>query len=329
MLRQRRQFIGQFPMAAAPALTPTASMDLNLIHAFVDIVESGNLAEAGRRRGVTRSQISRQLRQLEHQAGAQLLRRTTRRLEMTEPGQSLYEHGLRILREMASAQAEIDSLGKTLRGHVRVSVPTGLGNALIAPLLLRFAQLHPGISLRVFFSNRVTDLIAAEIDVALKVTSEPPLDHVARDVCAIRWQLCASPHYLASVPPVRSPADLAACRFLCTPSPSRRFRLRLGRDGRREDVELSPQLQSEHFQFLARAVREGHGIGLLPVYIGWDDMRNGTLVPVLPDWEPEGLGNRLYIITTPSLHLSMATRALIGFLKEEITGLEVFHGSGS
>ncbi len=205
-------------------------MDLNLIQAFVDIVEAGNLAEAGRRRGVTRSQISRQLGQLEDQAGTQLLRRTTRRLEMTDSGQSLYEHGLRILQEVAAAQAEIDSLGKTLRGHVRVSVPTGLGDAFIAPLLLQFAERHPGISLRVFFANRVTDLIAAEIDVALRVTSEPPLDTVAREVCAIRWQLCASPGYLAQVPPVREPADLAACRFLCPPYTTRRFSLTLGRD---------------------------------------------------------------------------------------------------
>lgn len=125
-------------------------MDLNLIQAFVDIVEAGNLSEAGRRRGVTRSQVSRQLRELEHQAGAQLLRRTTRRLELTEAGRALYQHGLRILQEVASAQAEIDSLGTTLRGHVRVSVPTGLGDTFLAPLLLEFTGRHPGISLRVF-----------------------------------------------------------------------------------------------------------------------------------------------------------------------------------
>jgi len=304
-------------------------MDLNLIQAFVDIVDAGNLAEAGRRRGVTRSQISRQLRQLEHQAGAQLLRRTTRRLELTQPGHALYQHGLRILREVTSAQAEIDSLGKTLRGHVRVSVPTGLGDAIIAPLLLQFAQQHPGITLRVFFANRVTDLIAAEIDIALKVTSAPPLDHVAREICPIDWQLCASPEYLARIPPVLVPADLAGCQFLCPPYTSRHFLLSLQREGRREEVELTPALQSEHFQFLMRAVREGHGIGLVPVYIGWDEVRAGRMVPVLPEWKPEGLGNRLFIITTPNIHPSMATRALIEFLRDELGKLEVFKGAAA
>ncbi|CAG9179239.1 HTH-type transcriptional regulator DmlR [Cupriavidus laharis] len=300
-------------------------MDLNLIEAFVDIVDAGNLAEAGRRRGVTRSQVSRQLRELEQQAGAQLLRRTTRRLEMTEPGQALYQHGLRILQEVASAQAEIDSLGKTLHGHVRVSMPTGLGDAFVAPLLLQFAQRYPGITLRVFFANRVVDLIASEIDVALRVTSAPPLDHVAREICPIDWQLCASPAYLERVAPPRMPADLARCHFLCPPYGSR-FVLALNRDGQREEVELAPHLQSEHFRFLLQAVLEGHGISLLPRYMGWEEMREGRLVPVLSDWKPEGLGSSLYVITTPNRHPTMATRALIAFLKEEIGNLPVFNG---
>jgi len=301
-------------------------MDLNLIQAFVDIVEAGNLAEAGRRRGVTRSQVSRQLRELETQAGAQLMRRTTRRLELTEPGHSLYQHGLRILREVAAAQAEIDSLGQTLRGHVRLSVPTGLGDSFVAPLLLRFAERHPGITLRVFFANRVVDLISAEIDVALKVTSEPPLDHVAREVCEIGWHLYATPEYLARTGTPHTPAELAGCHFLCPPYPGRGFLLRLERDGQREEVALAPHLQSEHFPFLLRAVREHHGVGLLPAYAGWEDLRAGRLVQVLPQWQPEGLGSRLYVITTPSARPTMAARALVGFLREAIPSLEVFRG---
>lgn len=300
------------------------SMDLNLIQSFVEVVDAGTLAEAGRRRGVTRSQISRQLAQLETQAGAQLLRRTTRRLETTEAGQSLYEHGVRMLQEAVAAQAEIDSLGKTLRGHVRVSVPTGLGDAYIAPLLLDFAALHPGISLRVFFANRVTDLIADEIDVALRITSNPPLDVVAREVCATPWRLFASPSYLAGIAPLTTPADLTQCHFLCPPYASRRFRLILEREGERATIDISPHLQSEHFRFLLRATRAGHGVGLLPAYAGWEDMKAGSLVPVLPDWEPEGLGRKLHIITTPNLHPSMATQALISYLRDEIPKLEVF-----
>ena len=151
---------------------------------------------------------------------------------------------------------------------------------------------------------------------------------MARDVCPIHWQLCASPAYLAGIAPIQQPADLAACRFLCPPYTSRRFLLTLGRDTcdgpEREDVDITPYLQSEHFPFLMNAVRQGHGISLLPLYMTWEDVRRGTLVPVLPDWKPKGLGNRLYIFTTANPHLSMATRALISFLRETVAELDVF-----
>jgi DNA-binding transcriptional LysR family regulator len=297
-------------------------MDLHLIQAFVEIVEAGNLSEAARRRGVTRSHVSRQLAQLEKQAGALLVRRTTRRIQPTEQGSALYEHGVRILRELESARATIDSLGKTLRGHVRVSVPTGLGEAFLAPLLLDFARQHPGIQLRVLFNNRINDLIASEIDVAVKITSQPPLDTVARVLCRIDWQLYASPAYVKRHGKIKEPHDLHGCQLLCPPAPARKFELRLQRGEERASVELLPHLQSEHFPFLVQAVREGAGIALLPAYMAWDDVKNRRIVPVLPQWRAEGLGNRLYVLTTPNVHAPLAVRAFIDHLRETVAGIE-------
>lgn len=302
-------------------------MELQLIQAFVEIVEAGNLSEAARRRGVTRSHVSRQLAQLERQAGAQLVRRTTRRLEPTQQGMALYDHGVRILRELEAARATIDSLGRTLRGHVRVSVPTGLGEALLIPLLLEFGSRNPGITLRVLFSNRVNDLIAAEIDVAVKITSQPPLDVVARELCRVDWQLYAAPPYLAQHGDIGEPAALAGCRFLCPPPAARRFELRLERGEQRASVELLPQMQSEHFPFLLRAVREGAGIALLPAYMAWEDVQHGRLVPVLPQWRAEGLGNRLFVLTTPNLRAPLAVRALVDHLAEAIARIEALRAA--
>lgn len=297
-------------------------MDLHLIQAFVEIVEARNLSEAARRRGVTRSHVSRQLAQLEKQAGALLVRRTTRRVEPTEQGSALYEHGLRILRELESARAAIDSLGKTLRGYVRVSVPTGLGEALLTPPLLEFARKHPGIQLRVMFNNRINDLIAAEIDLAVKITSQPPLDTVARALCRIDWHLFAARSYLKRHGKPKEPHDLHGCRFLCPPSPARRFELHLERGDERAAVQLLPHLQSEHFPFLLNAVRAGAGIALLPAYMAWNDVKRGELVHVLPQWRAEGLGNRLYVLTTPNVRAPLAVRALIDHLREAIAKIE-------
>jgi DNA-binding transcriptional LysR family regulator len=296
-------------------------MDFNLLKSFLEICDSGSLSETARRRGVTRSQVSRELKTLETQLNTTLMRRTTRRLAVTEQGQTLYEHGLRILDECNSAQAAIDSLGQTVSGHVRLSIPTGLGKLFLQPQLLGFVQAHPGITLRVLFSNRVFDLLDAEIDVALRVTSTPPLDQVAKEICSIDWGLYATPAYLSTQPLLKGPEGLAWCAMVCPPYPGRRFMLQLHSDGISSSVGILPRVQSEHFPFLLDAVNAGTGIGLLPGYAVRDDVAAGRLVAVLPEWRPQGLGDRLFILTMPNRHPSQASRVLIDFLRASLQPL--------
>ena len=296
-------------------------MDLNLVRTLVEIVDAGNLSEAARRRNVTRSQISKELKGLERQVGATLLRRTTRRLAPTDAGRALYEHGLRMLAEVDAARAAIDSLGRTVRGHVRLSIPSGLGEFYLGEKLLAFQQRHPEISLRVLFANRVVDLIAAEIDVAVRITSYPPPEQVARELCPIGWGLYGAPAYLDARSAIAQPEDLSAHRMLCTPGPERLFRLVLQRPGERRELRLPPHLQSEHFPFLRSAMLAGAGIALLPDYALAADLRAGRAQRVLPDWQAQGLGNALYILTMQDRHPSHAVRVLTDYLREVLAPL--------
>ncbi len=118
-------------------------MDLNALKLFVEIVDAGNLSAAARKLQTTRSNVSHRLKAFERALGVQLLRRTTRRVEPTEVGAGIYEHGRSILREMAAADALVSSLGKSLQGSVRLSVPTGLGHLLVSRLLVAFKRAYP------------------------------------------------------------------------------------------------------------------------------------------------------------------------------------------
>jgi len=251
--------------------------------------------------------------------GAQLLRRTTRHVELTQAGRLLYQHGVRLLDEMRAAQAAIDSLGGTVRGDVRVRLPTGLGHLYLAPVLLEFARAYPDISLRVHINDNIGDLVSAEVDLALKITSAPPEDHVARRLCAIQWVLCAAPSFRHDGRPVRTVKERGRCSLVAPQSMGRAFDLRLMHaHGDPLVLRVVPRLQSGDYPFLREAVLAGLGVVLLPRYAVWKELRDGLLQEVLPEFEPEGVGNAIYLLTAPNRFPSMAARTLAGFVQAHI-----------
>lgn len=298
-------------------------MNLNLIGMFVEIVDSHSLSAAARKLGMTRSNISHQLKLLERETGAQLLRRSTRSLELTQAGQIMYDYGQRLMEDLSTTRASIDSLGQTLRGHVRISVPTGIGRLFISSMLLEFAREHPGITLKVSFNNRIQDLIAAEVDVALKITTTPPLDCVARYLCQINWKLYASEAYLQQHAPINCPADLQGHTLVASPFSGHHVTIKLTHQqdaGNTHTVMLPRALQSDDFPLLADAVCQGMGIGLLPVYVSHAPAHS-ALRPLLLDYHIDNLKGDLYVLTLPNRFPSPSTRTLIDYLRDRILAL--------
>ncbi len=294
------------------------ALDLNLLRVFVTVVDARTLSEAARRLGMSRSNVSRRLKALEVHLGAQLMRRTTRHVEPTQAGQLLYAHGTRMLEELETARASIDSLGASVRGDVRIRVPTGLGHLYLAPVLLDFARAHPDINLRVLINDYIGDLIPAEVDLALKITSAPPEDHVARRLCDVAWCLCATPHWLAEHGEPRLPGELSARDLIAPASLGKRFDLVLDVGRHPVALPVAPRIQSGDYPFLVDAALAGLGIALLPRYAVWRQLRDGQLCEVLPAHEPAGVGDGLYLLTAPERYPTLATRVLKDFLREHI-----------
>lgn len=292
----------------------------DLIAAFIEVIEAGSYTEAARRRGVTRSNLSQRIQQLERQMNAQLLRRSTRRIEPTEAGISLHRHGQRMALELEAARGEIEGLGTKLMGHVRLSVPTGLGDALLRPVLLQFMKSHPDITLRVTFNNRIADLIADEVDVALKVANHPPEDVVAKEICEVGWVLCASPQYMDSAAKIHAPADLREHAFL-GPLDERQPTILLEHNRQSSKVRVSPRVRSERLPFLREACLGGLGIAMLPIYLVVDHLSAGSLVRVLPEHAVKGIGEKLCVLTSANKYPSASVRALSDFLCDSLRPL--------
>jgi len=296
-------------------------MDLHALILLVDILDAGSLSEAARRLKTSRANVSYHLAQLERNLGQQLVRRSTRRIAPTEVGLLLCEHGRKIRDELAAARDTVATLGQTLQGRVRLSVPSGWGQLVMAPWLIDFKRAHPGIVLDVVFENRVVDLLRDEVDIAVRVLTDPPEQLVARDMGPVRYVACASaPYVLAHGLPTRL-EDLCNAPLITSAVVGRQLRLAAYLHGERHEVPLSPTLTSENFLFLREAIQAGLGVGLVPDYVVQSLIDTGEVLTTLDDWKLSIFGTRLFMLYMPNRHPTRATSTFIDFALERARAL--------
>ena len=297
-------------------------MDPGALALLVDILDAGNLSQAARKLRMSRANVSYRLAQLERAANVQLVRRTTRRLEPTEIGLRLYEHGSRIRDELAAAQELIAALGGTLQGRIRLSVPSGYGQMVMTDWLLDFKHRYPGIVLDVRFENRVDDLLRDEVDIAVRVMPEPPQMLVARDLGPVRYVACAARAYVDAHGLPTEPEGLQAVPLITAPVIGRQLQVRATRGTRREELLLEPMLISENFLFLQRAVVAGLGVGLVPDYVVQEFAARGEVLTALDDWRLSIFGTRMFMLYMPNRYQTRVAATFIDFI------LEQAHGAG-
>jgi DNA-binding transcriptional LysR family regulator len=288
-------------------------MDLSSLTLLVEIIDAGNLSQAARKLRMTRANVSYHLSQLEKEAGVQLVRRTTRRVEPTEVGRRLYEHGRRVQSEMLAARETISTFGQGLQGRVGLSVPSGFGELVMSAWLIEFKRQFPGIVLDVLFENRA-DVMRDEVDIAIRVMPEPPPSLVARDLGNVRYLACASREYAAEHGVPTQLAQLATAPVITAGVVGRHLRLRAYQGGEREDVILEPTLISEHFPFLRKAILAGLGVGIVPDYVVKDALETGDAVTTLDDYRLSIFGTSMYLLYMPDRHQIRAVRTCIDFL---------------
>jgi len=169
--------------------------------------------------GRSRAQVSQQVAALERRLGARLLNRTTRRVGLTGEGVEYLERARRILAELDAADEAIMLTRQRAQGRLRVDVPTAFGRHLLIPALPAFRRQYPQLSLEVQLNNRVTDLVAEGVDVALRVGKVGQAGLVARRIATTRLVTCASPGYLAKAGLPRNIEELREHRCIGGLSP--------------------------------------------------------------------------------------------------------------
>jgi DNA-binding transcriptional LysR family regulator len=291
--------------------------DLNDLYFFAAVVEHGGFSAASRALNVPKSRLSKRVAQLEEGLGVRLLQRTTRKFVVTEAGERFYRHCQAMLAEARAAAEDVAALGGEARGQVRLSCPVSLTQSLLAPLLPGFLEKYPKVQLRVLSSNRRVDVIGEGFDVAVRVRDKLDSDAelVARSFGPRRVVLVASPAFLARYGEPHAPQELSTLPVLSVFEHEGDQAWELyDRACTRTVVSVQPRLICGEFRVLIEAAVQGAGIAWVPESSCADELRDGRLRVVLPEWGlPQGI---LHIVYPSRRGMLPAVRALVEFLAE-------------
>ncbi len=289
--------------------------DLNDLALFAAVVKNKGFTAAAGALGVPKSKISKRVAQLEEQLGVRLLERSTRKLRVTDIGQTFYERCETILAGVDEAETIVAAAKSEPAGPVRLSMPPGFA-PMMGYILPTFLKRYPRIRLAIVMTNRPVDLIEERIDVALRVRESYSGDQtvVVRKFASTREFLAASPSFVAAHAPITLD-NLSTLPTLAIQEHTGRAPWTLvNTAGEVRDIAHNPVFSSVEFGMLERAAIEGVGIGLLPDNIVERGFRAGLLVPVLPEWSsPE---QSMHAAFTSRHGMLPAVRALIDYLAE-------------
>lgn len=284
---------------------------------FSAIVSAGSISKAAARLGCGKSVISRQLAKLEADLGTRLIQRTTRRLTLTEVGEVVLQEAQQIERSLANVEQITGQFQQDVRGRLRVACPRPLGQRYLMPLLTEFMLLHPLVEITLVVEDRITDLIAEQIDVAIRVAHLEDSTLVARKLASNPRVLVAAPGYLARAGTPQTPEDLSQHNCLLFISGSTVWNEWSFSDGA-TSVSISAQgsIRMNDGMALAASACTGAGITVLDRLMVDQELTSGALVELLPAYRLNS-GPSIYAVYPARKWLARKTTAFVAFLQEK------------
>jgi DNA-binding transcriptional LysR family regulator len=287
---------------------------LDAIRMFVRVVECGSFSAVAREAGVGQPAISKQIAGLETHLGAQLLRRTSRNLSLTEAGQEFYESAVRLIDDLEAAESRVGRGQIAPSGLVRVTVAPAFGRLYVAPRLKDFFRRYPDITVELYVTERLVNLVEEGVDLAIHTGELDDSSFIARKLAATPVITVAAPAYLEAHGEPASPSDLE--RHQCViyaplggPKP-------WGFEGQFGTVVYTPtgSFRSNDAEQIRAAVLSGIGLAHTPGWLFAREIASGEVRLVLRDYAPAALP--ISALHPGGRRLATKVRVLIDFLAE-------------
>ena len=287
----------------------SASAEMN---AFVRVIERGSFAAAADDLGITPSALSKLVTRIEDRLGVSLLTRTTRRLALTAEGEVFVARSRDILASIEAAEAEVTAASRLPRGHLKISIGTALAKQILCPALPAFLSRYPDITVELHVSDHQVDLVAEQVDVAIRSGALGDSTLVARKITEAKRLICASPLYLEKHGSPRVPADLLRHNCLTLPGPAWSQWPFHTHEGINRLV-VSGTFTSDNADLLLDMAIAGLGIARLADFMVARPMRDGALVPLLLESSmPEAFP--IHALTVPGRHRAPRIKAFVDFV---------------
>lgn len=285
---------------------------------FVAVAQCGQFSAAAERLGISSSQVSRQVARLEERLKTRLFYRSTRRVALTEAGQTFLQHCQRLQDAREEALRAVGDLSHEPKGLLRLTCAVAYGERFIAPLVTEFMTRHPQLSIEIELSNRNLDLLHEGLDLAIRLGRLPDSSLIGTRLAPRRMYLCAAPSYLQHYGRPHSLSEIGQHNCLIGSSDVWSFEAA----GKETSLRINGNWRCNSGQAVLDATLRGIGLCQLPDYYVLEHLRSGALVSLLDTHRPPNTA--VWALYPQQRHLSPKVRQLVDFLKVGLSQREEY-----
>lgn len=292
---------------------------LRAFEVFVTVVARGSFTKAADALDTSPANVTRYVNELEAHLGTRLLNRSSRRLSLTESGETLYERAKSILDEVAETEAMASTASLQPRGRLRINAPLSFGILVLAPLWPRFMAKYPEVELDIVLIDRIVDIVEEGYDLAIRISRSGSTSHIALRLSRSRNIVCASPAYLAAHGMPQVPADLTrhVCLGYTYGATADEWQF-VDAAGNPHSVKVRWAMRANNGDTARAAALAGAGVIWQPSFLIGNDVRAGRLVEVMPGFRMPDID--IQAIYASRRHLSAKVRVMVDFLADTLAG---------
>jgi DNA-binding transcriptional LysR family regulator len=288
-------------------------MNLDAIAIFTKVVQCGSFTQAAKLLKMPISTVSAKVSSLERSLGVTLLQRTTRKLQVTEAGETYFKGCIHALEEIQTAEAQITRKQKEPQGILKITSSVDVGNNVLPDIVARFLEKYQHMEVELLITNRVIDLVGEGVDLAIRAGELKDSTLIAKKFMTEQLSLWASPLYLKNMGTPSHPRELNQHEFIRYTFEKDKM-LKLSNGEETLSIAVPSRVVLDSTEAAKRLTLLGQGIGLLHDFLNKDDAKDGKIIKILPQWHWHNLP--YYFVFPPQRFISSKIRTFITVSEE-------------